>query len=244
MLFLDDSGVLNDHAPRPKQWERLVGEFFAPRLGGTRAAWAEANRLVIDWLSQPDVWNGLIAGSPDYQAFDRAYNLIWLGQMGEQVGVVVPSEEECLRLGLEAEAYVSRRIRSALPGAVETVRELRALGYTLHTASGHSSVMIDGYLEAMGVRDCFDRLYGPDLVNAHKAGPAFYERAFEDAAVLPGDALVVDDSVGAVIWAMEAGARAILVESGSEVKARKDQRIERIGSITELPGLVERLWRD
>ena len=33
-IFLDDGGVLNDNARRGPQWQRLVGEFFAPRLGG------------------------------------------------------------------------------------------------------------------------------------------------------------------------------------------------------------------
>jgi HAD superfamily hydrolase (TIGR01509 family) len=240
VLFLDDSGVLNEHAPRPLQWERLLAEFFPPRLGGTGAAWAKANRVIMDWLSQPGIWEALVDGSPDYRAFEREYDRLWLGGMCEQVGIVVPSEEECSRIGHEAEAYVTRRIRSPLPGAVEAVRQLHALGYTLHTASGHNSVCLDGYLEAMGVRECFDRLYGPDLANAHKSGPEFYERALADAGVPPSDALVVDDSVSAASWAVEAGAHAVLVGEGHGVEVSHDPRIERLGSLAELPRLLEK----
>ena len=46
-IFLDDGGVLNDNDRRAPQWQRLVGEFFVPRLGGTHQAWAEANRRTI-----------------------------------------------------------------------------------------------------------------------------------------------------------------------------------------------------
>ena len=33
---------MNDSRRRSVQWQRLVGEFFAPRLGGTAEAWAAA----------------------------------------------------------------------------------------------------------------------------------------------------------------------------------------------------------
>jgi HAD superfamily hydrolase (TIGR01509 family) len=241
IVFLDDAGVLNDYTAWPEQWERLVGEFFAPRLGGTRAAWAEANRVVMDWIYQDDVRNGLIEGAPDYRAFERAFDLAWLGRMCERVGVVVPVEQECLGLARQAEAYVSRRIHSALPGAAEAVRKLHALCYTLHTASGHNSIVLDGHLTAMGVRDCFGGLYGPDLANAFKESPAFYERAFADAGIAPGDALVADDSPRAVGWAVAAGARAVLVGQDVGVTADHDRRVERIGSLADLPTLLGKL---
>ena len=45
-IFLDDGGVLNDNSRRAPQWQRLVGEFLTPRLGGTRLDWANANAAV------------------------------------------------------------------------------------------------------------------------------------------------------------------------------------------------------
>ena len=43
-LFIDDGGVLNDNSRRAPEFQRLVAQFFPPRLGGEPAAWAEGNR--------------------------------------------------------------------------------------------------------------------------------------------------------------------------------------------------------
>ncbi len=63
----------------------------------------------------------------------------------------------------------------------------------------------------MGVREHFDHLFGPDLVNAFKEGPAYYERAFELAGLDAERCLIVDDSPQALGWAAKAGARTLLV---------------------------------
>jgi len=34
IIFLDDGGVMNDNNARALQWQRLVGEYFVPLLGG------------------------------------------------------------------------------------------------------------------------------------------------------------------------------------------------------------------
>ena len=47
-VFLDDGGVMNDNALRAPQWRRMVGEYLPSRLGGDAAAWAAANREVLE----------------------------------------------------------------------------------------------------------------------------------------------------------------------------------------------------
>src|SRR5437764_12943199 len=116
--------------------------------------------------------------------------------MCELVGAPVPPEEESLDLARRAAEYVIPRVRSALPGAIEAICTLHARGYTLHTASGEYSVELRAYLEAMGVRSCFGRCYGPDLINTLKEWPEYYARLFADAGVDPRTALVVDDNAG------------------------------------------------
>jgi hypothetical protein len=49
------------------------------------------------------------------------------------------------------------------------IRTLYAAGYRMMTASGEVSLSLDGYLTGMGVRDCFERLYGPDLIDTRSA---------------------------------------------------------------------------
>lgn len=235
VLFLDDGGVMNDNRVRGEQWRRMVAEFFAPILGGAPEVWAEANRVVIDRILEPTAWLARLRAAPDYQNFDDAYQLDWLHEMCAIVGVPSPPDDESVALARRAGQSIIRRVRAAFPGAVEAIQTLHARGYTLHTASGESSVDLAGYLEGMGVRDCFGRLYGPDLIDTFKAGPEFYSRLLADAGVTPDEALVVDDNPEMLGWAAEAGARTVLVRA---TPMERHGTALRIGSLAELPELL------
>ena len=236
VVFLDDGGVMNDNSRRASQWQHLVSEFFIPLLGGTSEAWIEANRVVTNRLFDLDNWRLRIQAASDYVSFDRAYQVNWLGDMSELVGIPTPSEEECFQLAHRAVAYVTCRVHAAFPGVVSAIRILHNQGYTLHTASGESSIDLAGYLEGMGVRDCFGHLYGPDLIDAFKEGPEYYERIFADVEVTPANALVVDDNPLAINWAAQVGARTVLVSNSPAPRAWTTYHI---GSLAELPGLIQ-----
>jgi HAD superfamily hydrolase (TIGR01509 family) len=234
VVFLDDGGVMNDNELRAPQWERLVAEFFVPRLGGERGAWAEANHIVAPaiWV----VWEERLRSIGDYTTFDRGYQVDWLGGMCDLVGVPRLPDDEAVSLSHAASRWVCQRVRSSFPGAIEAIRSLRVGGYQLHTASGEFSLDLAAYLEGMGVRDCFDRLYGPDLINTFKSGPAYYERLLTDAAVPPERALVVDDSPRAIVWAADVGARTVFVGSAPCPRATMV-----ITHLAELPGALASL---
>lgn len=237
VVFLDDGGVMNDNRVRAPQWQRLVAEFFAPRLGGAPETWSEANRVVAEGLFDQVDWKArLQAADGDYARFDRTYQLDWLARMCELVGVARLSDDDALALAREANAYVIRRVRSAFPGAVEAIRVLRTRGYQLNTASGESSWDLDRYLSGMGVRDAFDRLYGPDLLGAFKDGPTYYARLLADSGVAPENALVVDDSPKVIAWAASQGIRTVLVGTMDCPDATW-----RIGSLRDLPEMIDRL---
>ena len=238
IIFLDDGGILNDNNTRALQWQRLVSEFFVPLLGGSPEAWSRANRVVTDRLFAPAAWRRRIQAAADYSSFDRAYQVEWLRGMCELVGIETPPEEECLRLARRAAAFITRRFRAAFPGVVDAIRALHHHGYTLHTASGESSLDLEGYLYAMGVRDCFGRLYGPDLIDTLKEGPEYYERIFADLGIAATEALVVDDSPRAIEWAKQVGARAVLVGDSSLPHTGTTTLIE---SVVELAALLQRL---
>jgi len=121
---------------------------------------------------------------------------------------------------------------------VDTIRTLHRQGYPLHTASGESSLDLEGYLQAMGVRDCFGRLYGPDLIDTLKEGPEYYERIFADLGIAAAEALVVDDSPRATRWVTQVGARAALV--GDSPLPQTGTTVH-IGSLVELPATLQRL---
>jgi HAD superfamily hydrolase (TIGR01509 family) len=238
IIFLDDGGVMNDNNVRALQWQRLVGEYFVPLLGGSPEAWSRANRVVADRLFGPDAWRRRVQAAADYRSFDRDYQVEWLRGMCELVGIETPPEEECLRLARRAAVFITRRVQAAFPGVGDTIRALHRQGYRLHTVSGESSLDLEGYLHAMGVRDCFGRLYGPDLIETLKEGPEYYERLFADLGIAAADALVVDDSPRAIRWAAHVGARTVLVGDSSLLRT---EATVQIGSLIELPATLQQL---
>lgn len=234
VILLDDGGVMNDNLLRGEQWPRLIGEFFALRLGGTEDVWAAANRIVIQHILDRANWLARMQAFADYASFERAYWLDWLGGMCQFIGIAPPPEEESVELARQAESYVIPRVRSAFPGASETIRQLNREGYTLHTASNESSVHLRLYLEGMGVRDCFGQLYGADLLNTMKEGPEYYIRLFSDLQLAPAEALIVDDNPRALAWAKELGAHTVLVGNAEE----RSNGTLCIGSLAELPAVL------
>ena len=238
IIFLDDGGVMNDNRTRALQWQQLVSEYFVPLLGGSPEAWSRANRVVADRLFEPDAWRRRVQAAADYRSFDRAYQVEWLRDMCELVGVGTPPEEECLHLARGAAAFITRRVQAAFPGVVDTIRTLHCQGYMLHTASGESSLDLEGYLQAMGVRACFGRLYGPDLIDTLKEGPEYYERIFADLGIAAAEALVVDDSPRATRWATQVGARAALV---GDLPLPQTGTTVHMGNLVELPATLQRL---
>jgi HAD superfamily hydrolase (TIGR01509 family) len=237
-LFLDDGDVMNDNALRGRQWQQLVGQFFAPLLGGTPAAWAEANCTVSARLLESTAWQARLRAASDYASFDRAYQIAWLHGMCALLALPAPPAEESVALAKRAGAWVIGQVRATLPGAVEAIRTLHTRGYVLHTASGTSSTDLAGYLEGMGVRDCFGQLYGPDLLGVFKDGPRFYERVFQDAGIAAAAAVVVDDNPRVTGWAAQAGAQTVLV---GRTMGRAGASDHQIASLAELPALVARL---
>ncbi len=240
VIFLDDGGVMNDNRLRAEQWQRMVGEFFAPILGGSTTSWAEANRVVMDTFFVPAAWQARLRAFSDFRTFDDNYQVDWLHSMCAIVDVSPPPDAETIDLAHRASASIIRRVHSAFPGAVEAIRTLHARGFTLHTASGESSRELAGYLEAMGVRDCFGRLFGPDLIDTHKAGPEFYACLLADAGVAPEAALVVDDNPMVLRWATQVGARTVLVGAAA---TDGFETTFRIGSLAELPEQIRSGWR-
>ena len=206
VVFIDDGGVLNDNERRPPEWRRLLGEYLPPRLGGSPEAWARANTAAAErsWSRYVDrVRSGDFRGIEDWRRQDLGR---WLVDMCEQVGVEAPPDP--VPLAIETASWVPQHVRSAIPGVVETVHDLARRGLRLHMASGGLSWEIEPYLRGMGIRQHFERLYGPDLVDAAKSGPYYYEAIVADSATDPATAVVVDDSADARGWAGSAGFRA------------------------------------
>lgn len=206
-ILLDLGGVITDKRQQAEQWQSLIGAYFAPRLGRAPQEWNTAHRIVTERLV--DQGEVLQQATPDFITFHDTYDSSWLSGMCELLALPIP--EDCLALAEAAIASLSSHIQAVLPGAVEAIQTLYSQGYPLHTASGAASFEIGGYLEAAGVRSCFGRCYGADLIKTFKQGPAYFERLFADLPLRPAEALVVDDGVDVLSWATQVGARTLLV---------------------------------
>ena len=132
----------------------------------------------------------------------------------------------------EASRYVALRVRAAYPGVIETIKTLYQEGYILHTASNEASYDLEGYLTGMGVRHCFDRLYGVDLVDILKESPEYYRRVLQDAGVEASQAVFIDDSARRLAYAAQMGAKTVLV--GKTQGFHFDAMIEGLQNLPEL----------
>ncbi len=229
-IFLDLGGVIMEKRQQAEQWACLIGTYFSPRLGRTPREWTIAHRIVTQHLVAQG--NVLQQATPDFIAFYDAYNVSWLSGMCEVLALPIPTSDACLALVEAAIASLSTQIQAVLPGAVEAIQTLYAQGYQLHTASGAASIEIAGYLQEAGVRSCFGRCYGADLINTFKQGPTYFERLFADLGLRPAEALVVDDGIDVLGWAAQLGARTLLV--GSPLDA-DEETTECIRSLAQLP---------
>jgi FMN phosphatase YigB (HAD superfamily) len=230
-VFLDDGGVLNDNERRGPQWQRLLGEFFAPRLGGTPGAWGEANAVVFqaiwaDW--QRLQARGLEVG-PDWWP---AQNPRWLAGMCERVGVAIPADVDGTVKA--SHRHVMAHIDCAYADAAPAMRALHAKGVALHLASGGQSDELEPYMRRMGVWELIDRPYGADLVGVNKTSLRYYERIVEDSGVDPREAIVVDSHAQPLEWAEAVGFRTVHMD-----RLRTGSRFTRIASLDQLIPLLD-----
>jgi phosphoglycolate phosphatase len=116
-----------------------------------------------------------------------------------------------------AEVYPSGT--SALPGALETVRELHSRGYRMAVASNKLSRFGRAILEQLGVGACFATVEGPDTAGTPKPEPAMLRRCLGAMAIAPEEAIYVGDMLLDVETAARARVRAVLVSGGSSDRA-------------------------
>jgi phosphoglycolate phosphatase-like HAD superfamily hydrolase len=226
VLFVDDGGVLNDNRLRPSQYLTLIGEFLPSRLGGTAERWREANRAAA-----PAAWQGIVERLPEFRThreFHRTYGLDWMKRMCDLAGVALPPEDQAWTVFCDVMRHCTERVSSAAAGAVDAVRALRRAGYTLYTASGTTSWELRGIVANMGLSEAFTELYGPDITDRVKYGPQYYEAIFAHAGVDPAGALVVDSDEECCVWAVEAGANAVWVDSNGRGDVRSLAEVARL----------------
>ncbi|MEK6225702.1 MAG: HAD family hydrolase [Chloroflexota bacterium] len=211
-LFIDKGGVLIDNTTLSPQYRRLLGEFLPAELGGDPAAWENANAGAAHRAYQRYQQAYITSPSMSLRAWYAEDVRRWLYEMCDEVGRPRPPAAQADRIANAAHEYVRRRVDIRAPRIVERLRNFHERGLTLHVASGDQHADLIGYLDTMGTLEFFDRVYGSDLVNVWKSGPAYYRAILADTETDATNAVVIDDSKTAIDWAGECGLRGVLVQ--------------------------------
>jgi phosphoglycolate phosphatase-like HAD superfamily hydrolase len=211
-LFVDKGGVLVDNGVLGAQYQRLIAEYLPTVLGGGVRSWIDANVLAFD--RQLERWRDASRSAPatNIRQWFADDTRNWLYDMCEMVGAPRPPAQDAERIANDTLRYVRRRLGIKVPAIVGRLRALRQRGLILHVASGDAHEDLVQYLDAIGARNLFDRVYGTDLLNVWKSSAAYYRAILADVGIDPATALVIDDSERAIAWAAECGLRGVVVQ--------------------------------
>ena len=91
----------------------------------------------------------------------------------------------------------------------DTLREMKARGYSLSVLTASPHVALDPCLKRLGLWDMFDNVWSCDDFNTTKADPEIYKMAAARVGVGPEEMIFVDDNYNAVKTAKNAGAMAV-----------------------------------
>jgi phosphoglycolate phosphatase len=147
---------------------------------------------------------------------------------------------EGVRLFRERYPEVAVASSHLLPGAAETVDALAAAGHPMAVASNKPGRFSQLILEAKGIASRFLAIAGPDEETPPKPHPAMLRRIVAQARAAPERTVAVGDMEVDYEFARAAGARIVLVPSGSRTRAELEG-LEPDGfleNISELPGWI------
>jgi phosphoglycolate phosphatase-like HAD superfamily hydrolase len=171
-----------------------------------------------------------------YEDFRRRELRVWAATMLDTAGLPVGGDQELDEFVAEINANVVPRYVPT-PGAVEALTRLRQLGLRLYVTSGASSEYTTLCLGQAGLAGHFDAILGPDRVSVLKSGVAFYRGCLGKAEVEPDQACAVDDSVGPLDWALNAGCYAVGVGAAASLLPPRE-RFSAIDNLGELDRAV------
>ena len=125
----------------------------------------------------------------------------------------------------------------AKEGVEDTLRKMKAMGYSLNVLTASPHIALDPCLKRLGVFELFDNVWSCDDFATTKANPEIYKMAAERLGRAVGEVIFVDDNVNAVKTAKAAGMVSIGIfdESSAEYldefKATADGYVMKLGEL-------------
>lgn len=149
--------------------------------------------------------------------------------------------DEGVHIFREHYARVYREGTRPLPGAVDTLRELRRRGYRLSVASNKPARFGEPILREAGLLPFVEHVQGPDLSGTTKPEPEMLRNCMKAMATGVSQTVYVGDMVLDVESAARAGLPVILVCGGSSsVEDLKSTGQRVLGRLAELQDLLSR----
>lgn len=139
------------------------------------------------------------------------------------LGIHATAEELVARMKAEMQDAYAERIE-AKAGVAETLHTLKSSGASLNvlTASPHSA--LDCCLKRLGLWELFDHVWSCEDFHTTKSDPAIYRAAAKEMGCPVSSVIFVDDNLGAVSTAKEAGAIAYGIYDPSSEDVREELR--------------------
>lgn len=93
----------------------------------------------------------------------------------------------------------------AKKGVEDTLRKMKAMGYSLNVLTASPHIALDPCLVRLGLFELFDNVWSCDDFATTKANPEIYKMAAERLGRAVGEVVFVDDNINAVKTAKSAG---------------------------------------
>lgn len=135
---------------------------------------------------------------------------------------------------------------SLMPGAVETLKDLRKMGLRVALCTINSEKSTERILSRFKLTEYFDTTVSREKVSQVKPSPEHCTAALKTLDVTAEETVVVGDSINDILVAREVDAIAVGLPTGvsTQEKLRNHGANFIITSITDLPVLIKRLNRN
>ena len=139
------------------------------------------------------------------------------------LGIHATAEELVARMKAEMQDAYAERIE-AKAGVAETLRTLKSSGASLNVLTASPHVTLDCCLKRLGLWELFDHVWSCEDFHTTKSDPAIYRAAAKEMGCPVSSVIFVDDNLGAVSTAKEAGAIAYGIYDPSSEDVREELR--------------------
>ena len=167
---------------------------------------------------------------------------LFMSNAGKPAETFVGIRREALHIAEKYELEAAMHT-SLLPGAIDTLKDLRKLGLKIALCTINSANSTEQILKKFKLTQYFDATIPRNDVNNYKPNPEHCNAALRALGVTAGETVIVGDSITDMQAAVEIKATAIGIPTGvsSQEKLTGKGANYIITSITDLPILIERI---